>query len=153
MTTTTNPLRDPAFMEAFLNLVIPPSADGVMPGAGSLGLGEAIATSVEADTRFGHVVSNGLQSVFEAALVVEPAGLPALLPADRVEVVQSVLGDHPMLMVSVSRYLYIAYYQHPRILAALGEPARAPFPEGFEIEPTDERLLAALHARRQSPAS
>jgi hypothetical protein len=47
------------------------------------------------------------------------------------------------------RHVYLAYYQHPMVLAAVGEPPRPPFPEGFELEPTDPELLAALLARKK----
>lgn len=32
----------------------------------------------------------------------------------------------------------------------LGEPPRPPFPEGFEVEPTDEELLERLRARKRT---
>lgn len=153
MTTETHPLNDAAFMEALLDLVIPPSKDGVMPGAGSLGLGAAVAATIEADARFGPPVVQGLAAIADSAAAKQPGGLPALQPAERLEIVQAVLAEHPNLMTSVARYLYPAYYQHPRVLEGLGEPARPPFPEGFEIEPTDERLLAKLYARRRPAPS
>jgi hypothetical protein len=43
--------------------------------------------------------------------------------------------------------VYPAYYAEARVLAGIGEAARPPFPEGFEVEPTDPALLAALAAR------
>lgn len=150
MTTETNPLTDPSFMETLLDLVIPPSKDGVMPGAGSLGLGSAVAAAIQSDTRFGPPVVDGLRAIADSATAKHPGGLSALANNERLEVIQAVLVTHPQLMTSVARYLYPAYYQHPAVLEGLGEPARPPFPEGFEIEPTDERLLEKLRARRQS---
>lgn len=149
MTDTTNPLRDTPFMEALLDLVIPPSRDGAMPGAGNLGLKNTVAASVEADVLLGPAVAAGLRAVCDAALAIHPVGLPALSPGMRLEVVREVLGKHPTLMNALARHLYPAYYQHPAVLDALGEPARPPFPEGFQVEPTDARLLAELHARRK----
>jgi hypothetical protein len=153
MTHSAIPLRDTAFMDAFLDLVIPASVDGTMPGAGSLGLSGAVAASVEADETLGRIVGSGLRAVCDAALARNPGGLSGLPPAARLEVVQEALGRHPMLMTGLARHLYPAYYQHPRVLEALGEPPRPPFPEGFEIEPTDTGLLAKLHARRDAAAS
>jgi hypothetical protein len=43
--------------------------------------------------------------------------------------------------------LYIAYYQHPRVLEALGREARPPHPEGYEIEPFDPSLLEPVRRR------
>ena len=136
-------------MDAFFDVVIPPSVDGAMPGAGSLGLSGAVAADVETDPLLGDIVSAGLRAVNDAAFARDSSGLPGLSLAARLEVVRGALGGHPMLMTGVARHLYPAYYQHPQVLVALGEPARPPFPEGFEIEPTDVGLLAKLHARRK----
>ncbi|MBA4181405.1 MAG: hypothetical protein C0506_12510 [Anaerolinea sp.] len=149
MPNATDPLHDNAFMEAFLNLVIPPDEDRRMPGAGSLGLGAAVAAAVETDSLLGHAVVTGLRAVRDAAVARDPAGLPGLTREARLEVLEGVLAHHPAFMTGVARHLYPAYYQHPRVLEALGEPARAPFPEGFQIEPTDAALMAKLLARRK----
>ena len=148
MDSTQTPLRDPAFMEAFLDLVIPPGADGRMPGAGSLGLAAGLAASLEADASLGPLVQAGLRAVQEAALARDAAGFAGLSVAGRLEVVEAQARAQPMLMVAIARHLYPAYYQHPRVLESLGEPPRPPFPEGFEVEPTDPVLLAKLRPIR-----
>ena len=150
MTETTNPLRNTPFMQALFDLVIPPSRDGAMPGAGNLDLTSTVAASVEADVLLGPVVAAGLRAVCDAALAIHPAGLPGLSPAVRLDVVRAVVNSHTTLMNAMARHLYPAYYQHPAVLDALGEPARPPFPEGFQVEPTDAKLLAELHARRKA---
>jgi len=45
--------------------------------------------------------------------------------------------------------LYAVYYQQPDVLAALGLPARAPFPQGFTLEGDDEAWLAKARARAE----
>jgi hypothetical protein len=147
MTDTPTPLRDAAFMQAFLDLVIPPSADGKMPGAGSLGLAAEVAGALEADAMVGPLVRTGLQAVRDAAVTRHPAGLAALSPAAGVEVIESQLAAHPWLIMALGRYLYVAYYQHPRVLEGLGEPPRAPFPQGYDVEATDPQLLDKLRSR------
>ena len=148
MTDPTTPLRDAAFMEAFLDLVIPPSDDGRMPGAGGLGIASELADKVEADHAVGRLVQAGLKAVDDAALARDPAGFSGVPLHVRVEIVDAQLGTHPMLMLGLSRHLYEAYYQHPRVLEGLGEPPRAPFPEGYDLEETDPQLLEKLLARR-----
>ncbi|KKK91867.1 hypothetical protein LCGC14_2708650, partial [marine sediment metagenome] len=49
MTETTAALDDHDFMKALLDLVIPPSPSGELPGAGALGLEPAVATALQAD--------------------------------------------------------------------------------------------------------
>ncbi len=144
------PLRDTAFMQAFLDLVIPPSIDGRLPSAGSLDLASGVADQLEADAMLGPLVQAGLQALREAALARDPAGLPGLSPQARVEVVETQLGAHPLLMMGLARYVYPAYYQHPRVLEGLGEPPRPPFPEGYDLEATDPQLLDKLRARQRT---
>lgn len=150
MTDTRTPLRDSNFMRAFLDLVIPPSDDGKMPGAGRLGLAEGLATKLEADTGLGPPVLAGLRAVYDAALERDAGGLPGLSPDARVEVLESQLASHPALMLGLSVHLYMAYYAHPLVLEGLGEPPRPPFPEGYEVADTDAELLEKLRARRRS---
>ena len=150
MTDTPTPLRDSTFMQAFLDVVIPPSQDGRMPGAGSLGLAAYVAGALEADAMLGPLVQAGLQAVRAAALARDPGGFRGLSPRARVEVVQGQVGAHSFLMIGVARHLYPAYYQHPRVLEGIGEPPRPPFPEGYDVEATDPQLLEKLQARRRS---
>lgn len=145
------PLHDPAFMQAVLDLVIPPSGDGRMPGAGALGITADIAARLEADPMFGPSIQSGLQAVREAALARDAGGFARLQPAAQREIVDALAASHPMLMLGVIVHVYQAYYQHPRVLEGLGVPPRPPFPEGYGLEDTDPGLLAALQARRRAP--
>jgi hypothetical protein len=150
MTNMTTLLRNSAFMQAFLDAVIPPGKDGKLPGAGSLGLASDVAGRIEADPALGPVVQAGLQAVEDGALARDPAGLSGLSPQARVDVIESQLGTHPMLIIGVGLHLYPVYYQHPRVLEGLGEPPRPPFPEGYDLEETDLQLLEKLRGRQRS---
>jgi hypothetical protein len=150
MADTLTPLRDSAFMQAFLDLVIPPSDDGKLPGAGSLDLASGVAGQLEADPALGPFVVAGLQAVHDAALARDPAGLSGLPQQARVEVVEAQVGAHPMLMIGLGLHLYPAYYQHPRVLEGLGEPPRPPFPDGYDLEETDPQLLEKLRDRQRA---
>lgn len=147
MTATPSALDDLDFMNALLNIVIPPSASGDMPGAGTLDLVAAVATAVGADPLLGSFVEAGTQAIREAALSQHPEGLAGMTPEAGAKLVESQLAAHPLLIMGLSRHLYPAYYQHPRVLAGIGEPPRPPYPEGYEIEATDPELLKKLQAR------
>ncbi len=149
--TETNPLNDSAFMAAFLDIVIPPSKDGSRPGAGSLGLGRDLAESLNADDQLGPLVSGGLQALRAAAKDQDPGGFTALPVESRQRTVSAVVADQPFLMLGVVRYLYLSYYQHPQVLAGLGDPPRPPFPEGYVVEDTDLKLMDSLEKRKQTP--
>lgn len=138
-------LRDGAFMKAFLNVVIPPSEDGAMPGAGALGLAKQVADDLEGDA----TVEAGLSAVREAASGVE-GGFAAMSLAEQVALVESQAEAEPLLMAGVTRTLYLAYYQHPAVLVGIGEPERPRFPGGFEIEAMDPELMELLLSRQRS---
>lgn len=148
MTETTAALDDHDFMKALLDLVIPPSPSGEPPGAGALGLEPAVAKALQADPLLGPMVEVGTQVVREAALAEHPEGLPGMTSQAGREVLEAQLTAHPFLMMGLLRYLYPAYYQHPRVLEGIGEPPRPPFPEGFDVEATDPELLKKLQERR-----
>lgn len=150
MNDTLTPLRDAGFIEAFLDVLIPPSEDGMLPGAGTLGITPAVAASIEADPILGPFVRKGLYAIRHAALERDAGGFSSLSADARVEVVEAQLAAHPMLIGGVLFYLYQAYYQHPRVLQDLGEPPRPPFPEGYDLEPTDPGLLRKLRERARS---
>ena len=142
-------LNDPDFMKALLDLVIPPSATGDLPGAGALGLSAAVVTAIQADPALGPLVEAGTQAVQESALSQHPEGLAGMAPQAGVKVVEAQLAAHPFLIMGILRHLYPAYYQHPQVLEGIGEPPRPPFPEGFDVEATDAELLEKLRARRK----
>jgi len=150
MTESPTALNDREFMDALLNLVIPPSASGNLPGAGALGLSPAVATALQADPLLGPLVEAGVQAVREAALSQHPEGLPGMTPEAGTKLVETQLSAHPFFMMGMLRYLYPAYYQHPQVLTGIGEVPRPPFPEGFDVEATDARLLEKLQARRSA---
>lgn len=137
-------------MDALLDLVIPASESGSLPGAGSLGLSAGIAAALPADPLLGPIIGSGLESLRRAALSQHPDGLAGLTAEDGTKLVQAQVSANPFFMMGLLRYLYPAYYQHPKALSGIGAPARPPFPEGYAVEPTDPALLGKLQARRRT---
>ena len=83
-----------------------------------------------------------------AALSEHPEGLPAMTPQAGTELLKAQLSAHPVLIMGILRHLCPVYYQQPHVLEAIGEPPRPPFPDGYDVEPTDAELLEKLRARR-----
>jgi hypothetical protein len=94
-------------------------------------------------------VEPGLQAIREAGLAEDPGGLAGMTLEERAKLVEAKAASLPFLMVGLLRYVYPAYYQHARVLEAIGEPPRPPFPEGFDVEATDPELMERLLARRR----
>jgi hypothetical protein len=147
--TDTPALNDLAFMDALLDLVIPPNPSGSLPGAGTLGISPAVSTGLQSDPMLGPMIGAGVQAIREAALAQHPDGLASMTGEDGARLVQAQVSANPFFMMGLLRYVYPAYYGHPQVLKGIGEVTRPPFPEGFEVEPTDPALLEKLQARRK----
>ncbi len=148
MPTDTSPLQDTDLLTTVLDLLIPPRADGRLPGAGALCLADVVAADLQADPRSGPLVEAGLTALAAAAVELNPAGFASLDSDDALALLQAQLQAHPALVPGLTYHLYLRYYQHPTVLAGLDQPARAPFPDGFEVEETDPELLALLATRK-----
>lgn len=144
-------LDDRDFMSALLDVMIPPGPNGDPPGAGALGLESDVVAGVRSDPMLGPMVEAGAEAIREAAESRHPDGLAGMTPAEGEEIVREQLASHSLLAMGLLRYLYPAYYQQPQVLEAIGEPPRAPFPQGFTVEPTDPELLERLTARGKTP--
>lgn len=155
MTETPAALDDLDFMTALLDLLVPPrasaplSASGGLPGAGELGLAPDVVASIQADAALGPLAEAGAQAVREVAASEHPDGLAGMTPEAGAKIIEDQLAAHPFFILGILRYLYTAYYQHPQVLEGIGEPSRPPFPEGFDVEPTDPALLEKLQAHRR----
>src|SRR5574341_1741715 len=147
MTESRAALDDLAFMDALLDLVIPPGPSGTPPGAGTLGLSAAVAAGLRADPLLCPLVEPGIEAVRETALEQHEEGLAGMTPEAGTKLLDAQLSAHPVLIMGILRYLYPVYYQNPRVITAIGEAARPPFPEGFQVEATDPDLLQGLQAR------
>ena len=144
--TDANALSDAVFMTALLDEMIPPEGD--IPGAGSLELMPAIEAMLEPTPEVREPIEAGLSAIRVAALDRDPGGLPALDADGRLEVINGVLDKDPALMPLLQMFVYLVYYQNPKVLQAHGLTGRPPFPEGRDIDATDESLLKKLRPDR-----
>jgi hypothetical protein len=115
-------------LPSVLDLLLPPNGD--LPAAGMLGL----APQVEAEAR-----SRPHLAALLERLVADEAALRALE------------AEEPDVFAAFVELVYVAYYTNRRVLEHLerttGYPARPPQPQGYALEPFDERLLATVRAR------
>jgi hypothetical protein len=137
-------------LAAVLDEIIPQSADGQLPGAGELGLAGRIDQALLESPELRPVVAQGLEAVEALAVGRDAAGFSALSPADRKELLEEVSTTQPGLLPSLVFHTYVAYYQEPRVLEALGFEARPPYPKGYEVEDTDFTLLDPVRQRSRS---
>jgi len=141
----TDPLADDAFFAAFLDGLIPPAAP--MPGAGEI-LAATIHEQITSNPMFVAPVRGALGALRDAANARDPGGFVAMSPDARQAVLGEVVATQPVIGMMML-FLLGAYYQHPRVLEALGQPTGAPFPKGYQIQATSASLLSKLEARKR----
>jgi len=129
-----------ATLARVLDLLIPASADGRLPGAGELGLARYVEELLTTTPGPRPLVAQGLAALEArdfAALSREAQR--ALLD----EIGQSAPGFAPTLLFLVMT----GYYREPRVLAALGLEDRPPFPKGHAVDESDFSRLEAVRRR------
>ncbi len=131
-----------AALTAVLDAILPPSADGRLPGAGQLGLAESLASRVELQT----LLANGLAVVDELARARGRSGFAAVPAAERRELLEATGTRAPGFLPTLVAQTFVAYYQAPRVLEAIGLDPRPPFPRGYEVAPTDFAILDPVRA-------
>ena len=136
-----------ATLAAVLDTIIPPSADGRLPGAGELGLATHVERGLAQVPALLPVIAQGLDSLDGLALQRDASSFVALLPGERSAVLAELAAAQPGFLGPIVFHTYVGYYQHPRALAAVGLEPRPPHPKGHALEPGDFGLLDAVRSR------
>jgi hypothetical protein len=130
-----------------LDEIIPASADGRLPAAGALGLADHLDAALDAMPELKLMVAQSLAALDGLARRRHPRGLEALSPAERAAALAELAaGEHAVPPV-LAIHTFTGYYQHPRVLEALGCEPRPPHPEGYEMEANDLTLLEPVRKR------
>jgi hypothetical protein len=136
------PLRDDdrRTLSAVLGELLPASDDGRMPAAGELGL----AAFVEQGAAPGSELARALPALLAS---LGARGFAGLERAARVALLKELEQASPSAFRALLAVAYGGYYQHPRVVEALGLEARPPFPKGYAVPPSDFGLLDAVRRR------
>ena len=129
-------------LTSVLDELIPPSSDGRLPGAGQLGLAEFVIEALQKTPELAASVARGLAELDRQARQRMAPGFAALPRDDKVDLLKQ--WD---LVIPVTLQACAGYYCQARVIDALGFEARAPHPEGYEVEPSDLSLLDAVRQR------
>lgn len=139
--------HDDDFMLALFEVLIPADTVRGMPNAALPAILPIVRERVGQIPEMGQLVETSLDCLHEKALASAPAGFTTLDLAKRTALVKAVEQEQPFGLQALTFSLFAAYYQQPEVLTALGLPARAPFPEGFELEGDDEVWFEKARAR------
>jgi hypothetical protein len=135
-------------LASVLDVLVPPSPEG-LPGAGELGLDAAIVEAVRQNPLLGPVLTQGLAALESRARGHGFATFSSAPAEARADLLRNADGEAAQLVPSLLFPTYIAYYQHPRVLVALGREARPPFPKGYAMAPFDPALLEPVRSRKR----
>ena len=130
-----------------LDLLIPPSSDGRMPGAGEVGIGARIDELAQRDPGLRAVVAAGVAALDAVARASGATGFEALAGTARLAALHEIATGEPGFVPSLIFHTYAGYYQEGRVLEGLGLDPRPPFPTGHILEPFDATLLDAVRRR------
>jgi hypothetical protein len=134
-------------LETLLEVVIPPSPDGRLPGAGGLGLTDTIVRTVRQMPMIRPVLEYGFGALAELAIRRNPDGWTALTPAERTAVFAELTATDQFFLPAFLFLAYSSYYLARPVVEALGLEARAPHPKGYPMEADDLTLLDAVRRR------
>jgi hypothetical protein len=152
MSTTTSTLTlssaQRSTLTSVLDEIIPPSTDATFPGAGALGLAAYVEQAMAQTPDLQPVIAQGIATLDRLAQARGAASFAALCREDRLASLHETTATEPAFLSSLTFHTYVGYYQHERVLEALHLEPRPPYPEGFEMQPSDLASLLEPVRRR-----
>lgn len=130
-----------------LDVLIPPSEDGRLPGAGALGVAADVEAAVKATPGLGPVIDGGMSAVRDLSRARDAGGFAALSRTERVAVLREVEAADPAFVPTLMMLAYVGYYGNERVVAVLKPGNQAPHPSGYDVETDDLTLLDPVCAR------
>ena len=136
-------------MAALIDAIVPPSADGRMPGAGELDLVPHVERSARQNPMLRPVVEYGLTAIAALAARGRSSGLEGLSRADWTAAFREFTATDEFFLPAFLFLVYGGYYQHDQVVVALGLEPRAPHPKGYEMAGDDWSLLDPVREARK----
>ena len=93
------------------------------------------------------MIGRGLAALDDLACPRNADGFAALPRAERRELLERLAAAEDCFPPALVLHVLGAYYQHPRVLSALGLDPRPPHPDGYRMAPDDLALLEPVRRR------
>ena len=133
-----------ASLDIVLNMIVPPSADGRMPGAAEIGvLAYLLAEATDALP----VLCRELEELERRSHERFVRCFAELEKQERTSLLEGLRAQEPSFMSRLAMETLACYYQHDRVLEGLGVEARPPYPKGYQLVQGDLSLLEPVRAR------
>ncbi len=142
----TTPLTDTqrATLDIVLDLIVPPTPDGRMPGAAQVGVaGWLVSQAPDALP----ALRSELDQLDNLARERRGSAFASLDPAARQALVDGQRAANPGFLARLALETVTCYYQHDRVLQGLGQELRAPYPKGYQVLSGDLALLQPVRQR------
>jgi Gluconate 2-dehydrogenase subunit 3 len=130
-----------------LDELIPPRPEGLLPGAGTLGVGAVVEHAAAGTPGLEQLLTHGLAALDDVARRSGAEGFAALSPTARTAALRDIEQAEPMFIPTLLTLACVGYYSAEPVVAALKGSARPPHPSGYQLEPDDQSLLDPVRAR------
>ena len=127
---------------AILNLIIPPSEDGKMPGAADVGF----LAYIQNENIFPWI-REGLINIIEESHNKYSQEFSSLSGSEQTQFIEKLRRRFLQFFNRLTTQVIQCYYQHDDVLKAIGLEARPPFPQGYLLEEGDLTLLEPVYLR------
>ena len=131
-------------LQAIADLIVPPSDQYQVPGAGDPAICENIVK--DASSRLDRLLS-ALATLDEMAAQTHDRPYAELEKPQRGSVGAAFQATHPRAAAMLQTLVSQCYYRDDRVLASLGMDVRPPFPEGYEVDAGDWSVLDTVRQR------
>jgi len=95
------------------------------------------------------VIDYGVSAITELAGKRSPAGIKGLTRADWTATLAEFTAGDQFFLPAFLFLVYGSYYQHERVVTALGLEPRAPHPKGYDMAGDDWSLLDPVREARK----
>lgn len=133
-----------ANLDIVLNMIVPPSADGRMPGAAEVGVPAYLFA--EAPDAL-PVLRQELDELERRSRERFARGFAELEQNERKPLLDELRAQQPSFMSRLAMEALACYYQHDRVIEGLGMEVRPPYPKGYQVVQGDLSLLEPVRAR------
>ena len=131
-------------LSAVLNMIVPPAADGRLPGAADMAV---LLRHLAENPTTGAAIREDLDQLDREATTRCGAAFAALDEVRRLCLLDEMRARDPMALHQLALATVTCYYQQDRVLEGLGMEARPPYPKGYQVEQGDLSLLNPVIAR------
>ena len=133
-----------ASLDIVLNMIVPPSADGRMPGAAEVGVPDYLYA--EARDALPELCRE-LDELDRRSLERFARWFAQLQDRERKPLIEEMRAREPSFMSRLAMETLACYYLHDRVLEGLGMEARPPYPKGYQVVQGDLSLLNPVRER------